>query len=60
MPLPVGRLVGLDHRQSPLPGGAGEEQCLGEMPWMDRATAIKPGTGDLVLRGSEVKRQPQF
>ena len=32
----------LSHRQKALGPRAGAEQCLGDMPWKGRATAIKP------------------
>ena len=31
-----------DMRQSPRPGQRAQVQCLGDMPWVGRATAFKP------------------
>jgi hypothetical protein len=45
MPLPVGRLVEFKASPKALGPGAGEEQCLGDTPWVSRATAIKPDGG---------------
>jgi hypothetical protein len=38
----LGLLGDYDIRQKPSARRAGKEQCLGEMPWISRATAIKP------------------
>jgi len=35
-------LVLVTFRQKPSARQAGEVQCLGEMPWISRATAIEP------------------
>jgi hypothetical protein len=39
----LGLLGDYDIRQKPSARLAGKEQCLGDMPWIDRVTAIKPG-----------------
>jgi hypothetical protein len=41
--------------KSPRPGARAKEQCLGEMPWKHRATAIKPGAHYLVESTASVK-----
>jgi hypothetical protein len=41
--------------KSPRPGARAEEQCLGDMPWKRRATAIKPGAHCLVESIAPVK-----
>jgi len=45
MPVPVESLVELRHRQKPSARRAGEEQCLGGMPW------LKPGDCNQARRG---------
>ncbi|MBX9847250.1 MAG: hypothetical protein K2Z80_36175 [Xanthobacteraceae bacterium] len=41
--------------KSPWPGARAKEQCLGDMPWQNRATAIKPGAHHLVQSAAPVK-----
>jgi hypothetical protein len=44
-----------DIAKSPQPGARAKEQCLGDMPWKHRATAIKPGEHYLVQSVARVK-----
>jgi hypothetical protein len=43
------------NAKSPRPGARAKEQCLGDMPWKHRATAIKPGAHYLVQSVVPVK-----
>jgi hypothetical protein len=55
MPLPVEDLwnYGIAKALGP---GAGEEQCLGVMPWICRATAIEPDANSLMQTVPKVKQ----
>jgi hypothetical protein len=44
--------------KSPRPGVRAKEQCLGDMPWKHRATAIKPGDFQMINRDRKVNRLP--
>jgi len=54
MPRPDERLVEIRHiaKSPPLEAGL---QCLGDMPWISRATAIRPDRGEVVSDHVNVK-----
>src|ERR1700741_3612963 len=57
MPLPDRKTDGdQTFRQKPSDRRAGEAQCLGEVPWINRATAMWPDAGYVVQTGTEVNR----
>jgi hypothetical protein len=57
MPLLDERLLESRHRPKALGPGAGKEQCLGEMPWISRATAIEPDAKQFIQNKIGVKRR---
>jgi hypothetical protein len=50
-------LLGITASPKALGPEAGEEQCLGDMPWIGRATAIKPDTISVVQSELKVKQR---
>jgi hypothetical protein len=56
MPRPDERILVIRHfAKIPPPERGLEVQCLGEMPWVGRATAIRPDESYVASAGGEVK-----
>jgi hypothetical protein len=56
MPRPDEGILEIGHfAKSPPPERGPEAQCLGEMPWIGRATAIRPDESYVEETGKNVK-----
>ena len=61
MPLPDERLCGdWTYRQKSSARRAGELQCLGDMPWVSRATAMWPDNRYVASEGGSVNTREKF